>query len=123
MEILINDHQLISEIQEEFNQAFPFLRLEFLLSPGDKEKGIEKKRLMDVNASLSEYRSQHKGGEDIVISKRQKVSELKKLFQKVYGLIVRVFRKIGDIWLETTSTGDWTFEKQNNEAFKMSLIS
>ena len=123
MEILINDHQSIQEIQGKFSKVFPFLKLEFFTDPIKKEEHVAQKLLLSGDSVLAKYRSKHSITENIVISEKQKVSELKQLFQKIYGLAIQVFRKIGDVWLETTSTNDWTFEKQNNEAFKMSLIS
>jgi hypothetical protein len=117
MEILINDHLAITELQEKFNQVFPYLKIEILEPP------IEKGRSIKGKSTLGKYRNGQSSNENIVISSKQKVRELKQLFEKVYGLIVLIFRKIGEIWLETTSTIDWTFEKQNNEAVKLNTFS
>ena len=33
---------------------------------------------------------------------------------KTFGLSAQVFRLSGDVWLETTSTDNWTLEEQNS---------
>lgn len=47
------------------------------------------------------------------------VSELEQHFADVYGLSVQVFRKSGEVWLETTTTDNWSLEKQNQEAIDL----
>ena len=43
------------------------------------------------------------------------VNELEQRFSDVYGLGVQVFRKSGNVWLETTVTDGWTLEQQNKQ--------
>jgi hypothetical protein len=38
----------------------------------------------------------------------------------VYGLSVQVFRKSGNVWLETSATDNWTLRQQNNEGAELS---
>ena len=116
MEININDEHSILEIKENFKQWFPFLKIEFLEHPIGNGLPIKS------DNTLAQYRKDGSTTDKIVITAKQKVSELKQLFFKVYGLIIQVFRKIGKIWLETTSTSDWTIGKQNDEALIMSTL-
>jgi hypothetical protein len=115
MEIEINDNKIINELQEEFNKQFPFLKIEFFSKSHNEGEASDKKLLRNKNKKIGDCRSIRTIG-NIIISEKQKVSELESLFQSVYGLSVQVFRKSGKIWLETTSTDNWTLEKQNNEA-------
>jgi hypothetical protein len=125
MDIVINDNRLIEDVQKEFTEKFSFLKLEFFNQPHKKGEASSKKQLHNNKQTLGESRTIHTNG-SITITGRMKVSELEKLFQKMYGLSVQVFRKSGNIWLETTSTDDWTLTKQNVQAkefkdFKVSM--
>ena len=48
------------------------------------------------------------------------VTDLEQNFSDVYGLSIQVFRKSGDVWLETTITDGWTLEKQNEQGKMLS---
>lgn len=115
MEIHIDDNRVIKDLQVEFNNLFPFLKIEFF-SKNHKSGEISSKILIrNNNKKIGECRSVHTNG-NIIISAKQKVSELETLFQNVYGLPIQIFRKSGKVWLETTSTDNWTLAKQNQEA-------
>ena len=59
--------------------------------------------------------------EDIIeIEERMKVSELEKLFKDKFKLAVQVFRKSGNLWLETTMTDNWSLLQQNNHGREIS---
>ncbi len=44
-----------------------------------------------------------------------KVRTLENVFYETYGLKVQVFRLSGNIWLQTTSTDEWTLHEQNRK--------
>ncbi len=111
MKITINDHRKIIAIQEEFNSAFPFLKLEFLAKPSS-HNGAPAIKLMHSGKSIGECRTIHTSGE-ITITPALTVVDLEQRFSDVYGLSVLVLRKSGKVWLETTVTDGWTLEEQN----------
>ena len=47
-------------------------------------------------------------------------NELEKIFKDQFGLAVQVFRKSGNLWLETTMTDNWTLQQQNNHGKEIS---
>lgn len=110
MKITINDHRKISEIQEEFNRHFPYLRLGFSFKP-----------LISENTKLNECCRFCKDG-TISITPDMTVSDLELSFYNHYGLIVQVLRKSGKAWLETTVTDGWTLRKQNEQGEALSKI-
>ena len=57
---------------------------------------------------------------DIQINEEMKVIELEKLFKDKFKLAVQVFRKSGNLWLETTMTDNWTLAQQNNHGREIS---
>lgn len=119
MKITINDKRKVFAIQEEFNQAFPYLKLEFFAKPHVFGGGSARALLMQNSKAIGECRTVHRKGH-ITITPQLTVAELEQRFSDVYGLAVQVFRKSGKIWLETTVTDGWTLEEQNNQGEALS---
>lgn len=122
MKITINDNRKIFAIQEEFNQIFPFLKLEFFSKPHKPGGATAKKFVKHNSKTLGECRTIHNSGE-ITITPQMTVSDLEQRFAEVYGLGVQVFRLSGKAWLETTVTDHWTLEEQNDQGEALSKIS
>jgi hypothetical protein len=119
MKISINDHRKIHAIQEEFNQAFPYLKIEFFSKPHGSGAPSSKKLMKSSSKTLGECRTVHNKG-SITISPELTVDELEQRFMDVYGLSIQVFRKSGKVWLETSITDGWTLEKQNEQGKELS---
>jgi hypothetical protein len=120
MKIHISDKRKISAVQEEFNRAFPFLRIEFFNVAPKPGKGVAKKHMIiPDHRTVGECRRIHKSS-SIDITPRMKVNQLEKIFLAEYGLSVQVFRKSGKVWLETTMTNDWTLAEQNKQGEELS---
>ena len=119
MKITINDRRKISAIQNDFNEMFPYLRLEFFSKPNDAAGVTGKKYMTHPSKTLGECRTIHKSG-SILITPGTTVCKLEQNFRDVYGLSVQVFRRSGKAWLETTLTDGWSLEKQNNEGEDLS---
>ena len=119
MEILINDLLTISEVQHEFAKEFPFLKLEFFDAPNKKEKALPKSKMFSHDKKLSTCRKQHINGK-LKVLKDAKVSDLENELWKKFGLSAQVFRKSGNLWIETSLTDSWTLEQQNREGLEMS---
>ena len=114
MNIEIKSQKKIAELQQIFNEEFPYLKIEFFTEPHLKGKATSNKYLVSKLKSLGEFAGVDKTG-SIEISGSMKVSELEKIFSVRYGLYVQVYRRSGKIWLETTATDDWTLDTQNEE--------
>ncbi len=115
MEIKINDTDTIEAIKARFTDHFPYLKLEFYAKEHESGEGSTNDSIIPSTAHLSEIRSVHNSGE-LSIHGNQKVSTLEQAFHDHYGLNVQVFRRSGDIWLQTTATDDWTLSEQNQTA-------
>ncbi len=119
MKIAINDKRKIFVIQEEFNQQFPFLKIEFYSKPNTKDGPPSKKLIKHHNKTLNECRTIHKAGA-INITPQMTVSNLEHHLNDIYGLSVQIFRKSGRVWLEATVTDGWTLEEQNHQGEMLS---
>lgn len=71
--------------------------------------------MIPANLILKDCRSVHNKG-SLEIHPYTTVMDLEQEFQDSFGLSIQVFRKSGDVWIETTVTDDWTLAKQNEEA-------
>lgn len=120
--IKVNDKRKIAALQEEFNQLFPYLNLEFFSKPHKTGEGSAKTFIQSNAKTLGECRTLHQDG-SINIVPTMTVAELEQEFREVFGLSVQVFRKSGKIWLETTVTDSWTLKKQNTEGEALSQKS
>ena len=115
--MLITDDKKVSEIQREFNQKFPSLKLEFYNEHHEAHEGSPNKELIDARKTIGEIRSIHNSG-DMSINGNLKVASLEQQMHEKYGLNVQVWRKSGGIWLQTTSTDNWTLAEQNERGLK-----
>lgn len=120
--IQINDKKKIADLQQEFNEAFPFLRLEFFRHKHLGYHGSARKDMLNPELTLKQSSRQHNEGA-IVLKESMKVSELEELFRELFGLSAQVFRKSGSSWIETTVTDDWTLERQNEEGRELSSLN
>jgi hypothetical protein len=111
--------KLISEVQLEFNRAFPFLKLEFFRNGNLPQKNTEHGIKLNLKSHIGEGQTVAVDGE-LIITKEMKVKELEKRLKEQFGLNAQVFRHSGNLWLQTTITDDWTLEKQNQHGMELS---
>lgn len=112
--MLITDSKKLSEIQREFREKFPYLKLEFYDTEHKAGQGNHSSQQIESFKTLGEVRRIH-GAADLTIHPQMKVKNLEQLFAEHYGLNVQVFRNSGNIWLQTTATDDWTLHEQNRK--------
>ncbi len=119
MQIRITPTRLISEVQEEFNALFPFLKLEFFKNKGHQPQPATN-QIIPHNRRIGDYQAAVTDGM-IEINGNMKVRELEKIFKDKFRLNVQVFRRSGNLWLQTTITDEWTLQNQNEHGMEISL--
>lgn len=119
MKLHIAPNSLISDIQKEFNKAFPFLKIEFFNNKSFSRTEFSAQQIIAANRRIGDTQLAIKDG-DIQINEEMKVIELERLFKEKFKLAVQVFRKSGNLWLETTMTDNWTLQQQNNHGREIS---
>ena len=112
--MVIDGKQTTATLQKEFNKNFPFLKIEFFREPCIKGKGNSKDKMIMTNEVISRLQRKKQFGK-ISFTNQTMVRELEENFLDKFGICMQVFRKSGNVWLETTSTDDWTLEQQNEE--------
>lgn len=120
MQLFIHGDRLISDVQQEFSAAFPFLKLEFF------KHGIHEERRYPASMKLPNTRRikdswrWKKDGGYLEVDEQMTVLALEDAFLEEFGLCVQVFRKSGNIWLETTMTDHWTLQRQSDHGREIS---
>ncbi|MBI5856306.1 MAG: hypothetical protein HZB42_01545 [Sphingobacteriales bacterium] len=119
MQLHIGPNRFIGDIQKEFNKAFPFLKIEFFNNKTFNRSGFMAHQIIPQNKKIGESQLNITDG-DIQVEKDMKVKDLEKIFKDQFSLAVQVFRKSGNLWLETTMTDNWTLQQQNNHGREIS---
>lgn len=110
--MLISDEKTLRDIQREFNEKFPYLKLEFYSVGHGPNEGSPEQLHLDPGQPIGSVRRVHETG-DLSIHGHQKVSTLEQNFLDSFGLNVQVFRRSGNLWLQTTATDGWSLGEQN----------
>jgi len=110
--MLVHRDLTIRDIKDEFTKVFPGLKLEMYKVAHKEGQGSLKSAelaheliLGDISARLHE--------EDYNFDPAMVVADFEADFEEKFGLFVQVFRRSNNLWLQTSTTDDWTLEKQN----------
>jgi DNA-binding FadR family transcriptional regulator len=114
MELQLLDHLHWHDVKKQFNQHFPFLKLECFSQAHAESTGTAKKAMLDGNTPLNTLNLKQYG--TFTFSESNSVNAFEQSLAKDFGLHVHVFRHSGNVFIETTATDDWTLMAQNNEA-------
>ena len=93
MEIRIEAGKSFNQIQQLFNDVFPYLKIE-CLNNYNRNKNIDEHLFIIVNNNTT-------------------VAELVNQFKEIQNCTVKVLRRSNNLWIETSLTDSWTLEKQN----------
>ncbi|MCF8278700.1 MAG: hypothetical protein K9J17_18380 [Flavobacteriales bacterium] len=118
MKLRIDNSKKISEVQEQFSAAFPYLKIEFFKKPHAAGEMSPMQEMVSSNADLKDWKTVDTEGV-IEINGESTVRNIEKEFQEHYGMSAQVFRKSGEVWLETSVTDSWTLKEQNEQGMFM----
>ncbi len=114
---IANDRRL-KDLQDDFQKAFPYLKIEFYKSSHQYGEETSKEDALDSNLLVQDARTMDNYGL-MTLDGNQKTIEFEKLLAQIYGLNVQVFRKSYGKWLQTWATDNWTLKEQNDRSAKM----
>jgi hypothetical protein len=121
MKITIHDTRIVSEIQNEFNEMFPYLKLEFFTKMHEPGKPSHLKFRIPASSTIGESRSIHLDG-SLTVTPQMTVNELEQQLGHLFGLGVQVFRKTGESWIETITSDAESLEYLNNLGEELTQI-
>lgn len=112
MELKLFRNTTIRDLKKQFSKAFPYLKLEFFRQQHSRGKGTGLNQKISDDAALSDVISLKKEG-SFSFRKETVAGEFEQQLQNEFGLPVQVFRRSGDVWLETTRTDGLTLGMLN----------
>jgi hypothetical protein len=106
----------IGDVQMDFAEAFPGLKLAFFSKPHAAYKGSFAKFLIQkAQTPLCEIAPNIQAG-ILHLEPDLPTWQVERLFEEEFALHVQVFRKSGRTWLETSVSDDLTLEQQQAKA-------
>ena len=110
----ISDDVQLKEIKRKFNEKFPHLKIEFFSEEHGEGEASTYKSMYDEELYLKDIRTNHNEGE-LSINGHTETATFEQTFRDKYGVNVQVWRKSGNMWLQTTTTDDWTLSEQDQK--------
>lgn len=114
MTLSINASTTIADVQTDFSQEFPYLKVDFFTRPHDVGESTWSKYMVFNNQERFGKLTAFKGNDmPFEYNSAMTVADFEQNFQRHFGLGVQVFRKSMSTWLITSSTDNWTLAAQN----------
>jgi len=105
----------VLDLKKEFAIPFPYLKLEVFHESSANGKLIAREKMIEGHTPLHQASKQLKAGV-FEFNKEMSVGEFERRMKDEFGLLVQVFRKSGNLWLETSATDGWSLQQQSEEA-------
>jgi hypothetical protein len=121
MRLSIYGDKLISEVQKQFAVTYPFLKVEFFKNCHSRHILHPMHAQFAHNLKLKDAWIRRKAEGDLEINDVMTVTELENTFSEQFGLTAQVFRRSGNIWLETSITNGWTLKQQNDHGREITV--
>jgi hypothetical protein len=121
MYLEINGERLISDIQQDFGAVYPFLKIEFFRNGTIRRDRYPVNKLIPATQPVKTawHYKQEKG--QLTLSDDMTVTDFENALMDQFGLSGQVFRRSGNIWLETTITDYWTLKQQNEHGREITV--
>ncbi|MFQ5448751.1 MAG: hypothetical protein ACE5FF_17645, partial [Saprospiraceae bacterium] len=99
----INDLRTIFDLQKEFMQEFPYLRLEFFKDTHLAGQGTKEVTILDGKELVGDVRKVHNRGY-IKLDGNLTVGGLEQAFAEIFGLHILIYRKSFGEWIKSYSS-------------------
>ncbi len=116
----ITGGKTIKVIQEEFNRMFPGLKIEFYTIPHSSKSGTPEKFHIKSSVRLKEI-FPDVATKEVAVSASMTVTELEQKIQNTLRVGAQIFRKSGNVWLQTITTDNLTLDEQNKKGLNSSI--
>lgn len=112
MEIYISEEDIVLNIQNQFHEVYPYLKLECYLCPHELGSATGNNQKIPSDTPIEDIRLVHSFGW-VDISEHRTVAAVEKDFYRDMGLAIQIFRRFKAGWLQTTKTDQLTLAEQN----------
>lgn len=110
----ISKERTIAELQQDFQASFPGLQLRFYRRQHAEHEGSPKRSQYPATMALGALNQNLEAG-DIELNGQSSVANFEGELERRFALHAQVFRRSNNLWLQTTSTDDWSLETQNRK--------
>ncbi|OQP40801.1 hypothetical protein A4H97_14395 [Niastella yeongjuensis] len=121
MRLSIYGERLITDVQNQFASVYPFLKIEFFKNVDFSKNIYPRQRQIAHSLQLKDAWIWKKGEGELLIDDVMTVSDLENTFKNQFGMAAQVFRRSGNIWLETSITNGWTLKQQNDHGREITI--
>ena len=121
MRLSIYGERLITDVQNQFASAYPFLKIEFFKNVDFSKNIYPRQKQVAHSLQLKDAWTSKKVEGEVLIEDVMTVSDLENTFRNQFGLAAQVFRRSGNIWLETSITNGWTLKQQNDHGREITI--
>ncbi|WP_317897603.1 hypothetical protein [Aurantibacillus circumpalustris] len=118
--MLILKPDKLSVIQKQFNDRFPFLKLDFFQQVSKSFPTNTKPISLNDNFLIQSFPDNNIR---FLINEHMSVIFIEHLFLQHFGISVQVLRKSGNTWLQVKLTNHWTLRRQNDEGEELSGLN
>jgi len=117
MKVIISKDRYLEEIKQEFNSAFPYLKIDFKMPENIATKSF-KPKTPTSQLKVGDILKDNPEGV-ITINENNSIKQIAQKFADHFGLITLFFRKSGNMWLEIKMTSDWSLKQQNESGMEV----
>lgn len=118
MNIHIQQHTLLNEVQTQFSKTFSHLSLQFFIDKNNDGNLTADEKILNDQLTFGGLCKKELDIE-LVIEAEMTSKHVEQLIHDKVGIIAQVFRKRGDQWLMTTSSDDQTLEALNQHSIDL----
>lgn len=115
MLLFINDYKRISDLQDKFNECFPFLNIGFYDDSGSEKQGGKSMTSIRYGMSVGAVSKKHNTGV-LEVKSWDKTDEVEKKFFRLFGLRVRILRRQNKEWVPVKSNEHRTLREESELA-------
>lgn len=123
MYLEITGERLISDIQNDFCAVYPFLKVEFFKNGQVRRDRYPLNKLIPGTQPVKNAWHRKKDNGQLTFNDTMTVTDFENALMDQFGLSAQVFRRSGNLWLETTITDYWTLKQQNEHGREITVGS
>lgn len=113
MRLIIHPEDSIKKVQKEIQKEYPNIKIEFFSKEHKKGK-ITNVKFQYFNKDITMASIGLDKEMTLDLTDETIIWDIEKKFEHLGNLHVQVFRRGGEVWLETSKTDSWTLGKANN---------
>jgi len=121
MYLEITGERLISDIQKDFCAVYPFLKIEFFKNGQVRRDRYPLNKLIPGDQTVKNAWHWKKDNGLLAFTDSMTVTDFETALMDQFGLSAQVFRRSGNLWLETTITDFWTLKQQNEHGQEITV--